>query len=122
MGFQTAGYGRHRSQWVKVFLSNYVEENAISLPGRIPGYKDDDIKLLSSHGTKTGVWHAFESACKAAGKQAVRYSKFIDLWQQFHPSVIVAKPMTDLCLTCQENTSKLLRAANLPDHEKSQCV
>ena len=30
--------------------------------------------------------------------------------------------MTDLCLTCQENTSKLLRAANLPDHEKSQCV
>ena len=55
-------------------------------------------------------------------KQAVSYLKFIDLWQQFHPSVIVAKPMTDLCLTCQENTSKLLRAANLPDHEKSQCV
>ena len=107
---------------VKVFLANYVEENAISLPGRIPGYKEDDIKLLSSHETKMGVWHAFESACKAAGKQAVCYSKFIDLWQQFHPSVIVAKPMTDLCLTCQENTSKLLRAANLPDHEKSQCV
>ena len=53
---------------VKVFLANYVEENAISLPGRIPGYKDDDIKLLSSHETKMGVWHAFESACKAAGK------------------------------------------------------
>ena len=107
---------------VKVFLANYVEENAISLPGRIPGYKDDDIKLLSSHETKMGVWHAFESAYKEAGKQAVCYSKFIDLWQQFHPSVIVAKPMTDLCLTCQENTSKLLRAANLSDHEKSQCV
>ena len=56
---------------VIVFLSNYVEENAISLPGRIPGYKDNDIKLLSSHEMKTGVWHAFESACKATGKQAV---------------------------------------------------
>ena len=30
--------------------------------------------------------------------------------------------MTDLCLTCQQNTSKLLRSANLPDNEKSQCV
>lgn len=28
---------------VKLFLSNYAEENAISLPGRIPGYKDEDI-------------------------------------------------------------------------------
>lgn len=107
---------------VKVFLANYVEENAISLPGRIPGYKDDDIKLLSSHETKIGVWRAFETACEAAGKQAVSYSKFIDLWQQFHPNVIVAKPMTDLCLTCQGNTSKLLRAANLLDQEKSECV
>ena len=40
---------------VKVFLTNYVEENAISLPGRIPGYKDEDIKLLSCHATKMGV-------------------------------------------------------------------
>jgi len=47
---------------VKVFLANYVEENAISLPRKIPGYKDDDMKLLSSHETKMGVWHAFESA------------------------------------------------------------
>ena len=30
--------------------------------------------------------------------------------------------MTDLCLTCQQNTSKLLRSANLPDNEKSQCI
>ncbi|PFX28253.1 hypothetical protein AWC38_SpisGene7018 [Stylophora pistillata] len=60
---------------VKVFIANYVEENAISLPGRIPGYKDEDIKLLSSHETKMGVWRPFESACKASEKQAVSYSK-----------------------------------------------
>lgn len=30
--------------------------------------------------------------------------------------------MTDLCLTCQENKTKLLRAANLPDPEKLDCV
>ena len=30
--------------------------------------------------------------------------------------------MTDLCLTCQQNMSKLLRSANLADQEKSECV
>ena len=30
------------------FLQNYAEENALLLPGRIPGYKRDDIKLLPS--------------------------------------------------------------------------
>ena len=55
---------------------NYVKENAISLPGRIPGYKSDDIKLLSSSETKMSVWHDFVAACTASGKQAVSYSKF----------------------------------------------
>ena len=40
---------------VKNFIDSYVEENAVMLPGRIPGYKSDDIILLSSCKTKTGV-------------------------------------------------------------------
>ena len=107
---------------VKNFLTNYVEENAVLLPGRIPGFKNDDIQLLSSSDTKMSVWREFKKACEETGKQAVCYTKFIDLWQQFHPNVVVAKPMSDLCLSCQQNTSKLLRSANLPDREKSECV
>lgn len=34
------------------FLQNYAEENAILLPGRIPGYKRDDIKILPSSRSK----------------------------------------------------------------------
>lgn len=30
--------------------------------------------------------------------------------------------MIDLCLTCQQNTSKLLRSANLLDRAKSECI
>ena len=37
---------------VTKFLKNYTEENAILLPGRIPGYKRDDIKLLPSSCSK----------------------------------------------------------------------
>ena len=34
------------------FLENYAEENAILLPGQIPNYKRDDIKLLPSSRSK----------------------------------------------------------------------
>ena len=34
--------------------------------------------------------------------------------------MVVVKPMTELCLTCQENTSHLQRASNLSDREKSE--
>ena len=44
---------------VKNFLTNYVEENAVLLPGRIPGFKND-IRLLSSSDTKMSVWRAFK--------------------------------------------------------------
>ena len=34
------------------FLQNYAEQHAILLPGRIPGYKRDDMKLLPSSSSK----------------------------------------------------------------------
>ena len=37
---------------IAAFLANYAEENAILLPGRVPGYIHDDIQLLPSCTTK----------------------------------------------------------------------
>lgn len=93
------------------FLTNYIEDNAFVLPGRIPGFKREDVQVLSSSETKTSVWRVYTTTCTA-----------VDLWHQFCPRVVVAKPMTDLCLTCQQNTTKLVRAANLPEHEKANCI
>ena len=75
---------------VKNFLNSYAEENTIVLPGRIPGFKND-IRLLSSSETKMSVWHAFKTACEGLGKQAVSYTKFINLWEQIHPEILVAQ-------------------------------
>ena len=107
---------------VKAFLSNFVGENAISLPGRIPGFKSDEIKVLSSSETKKTLWQVYEAACEASDVQAVGYTKFLKLWEQFYPNVVVAKPMTDLCFTCLQNTTKLQRATNLSESEQSVCV
>ena len=98
-------------------LENYVEENAIVLPGRIP-----EIRLLSLSETKMSVWKEYKGTSKTSNEKAVSYRKFLQLWDEFYPDVVVGKPMTDLCLTCQENTTKLQRAAHLSDEEKSECV
>ena len=64
---------------VKAFLSNYVEENAICIPGWIPGLKSDEIKVLLSSETKKTVWRVYEAACKASDLQTVCYTKFLGL-------------------------------------------
>ena len=48
---------------VKNFLSNFAEETALLLPGRIPGFKNEDIQLLSSSDTKIRVWNSFKNVC-----------------------------------------------------------
>ena len=99
-----------------------MEENAISLPGRIPGFKSDEIKVLSLFKTKKSVWRVYEAACETSDVQAVGYTKFLKLWEQFYLNVVITKPMTDLCFTCRQNTSKLQRAANLLESKKSECL
>lgn len=50
------------------FIVNFAELHALVLPGRIPGYKRFDVKLLPSHYTKATVFRAYESAIKAKGR------------------------------------------------------
>ena len=48
------------------FLQNYSENHAILLPGRIPGYKRDDLQLLPSSTTKKVriLLHRTPSPCR----------------------------------------------------------
>ncbi len=102
------------------FLLNYADLNAVLLPGRIPGYSKMDIKLLPSSVSKHGIWQLYKNA--AASSEPVRtlaYSTFNKTWKSLLPSIIIMKPMSDLCWTCQQNSTAILRAANQPDIEKS---
>ena len=76
---------------VKNFLSNYTEENAVLLPGRIPGFKNEDIVLLLSSETKMHVWNCFKNACEVASKRVVSYTKFIELWKQLNSLQILRR-------------------------------
>ena len=43
-------------QYVVRFIMHYSEDHTILLPGRVPGYKRDNIQLLPSSVTKREVW------------------------------------------------------------------
>ena len=103
------------------FILQYAEDHAILLPGRIPGYKRDDLQLLPSSTTKREVWEAYQVASSSILDMiTVCYSLFCGLWRQLTPQVIVTRPMSDLCWTCQQNSTLIMRAHNRPVEEKSE--
>lgn len=110
-------------EYVVRFLLNYCEQNGLLLPGRVPGYSKSDIKLLPSSVSKRGIWKVyFEAATETPDVHAVAYSTFCQLWRCQLPYLILMKPMTDLCATCQHNSTAVLRAANQPTSAKSDTL
>ena len=104
------------------FILNVAEEQALILPGRVPGFKRIDVKLLPSSMTKSRLWKTYQDACGADGRVAVGYSKFCDLWGQLCPFIVIMRPASDLCWTCQKNNNQILKSANLPEAQKAELV
>ena len=110
-------------EYVVRFIHNYAEQNALLLPGRVPGYSRSDIQLLPSSTSKRQIWRVYQSAADEDNSiHNVAYSTFCTLWRQLVPSVVLMKPMSDLCWKCQQNSAAILRAANHHESEKSATI
>ena len=107
-------------QHVIIFSVNYTEENGLLLPGRLPGYRNSDMKLLPSSTSKKVIWKSYQNATNECDDvHAVAYTTFCHVWRTLLPSVILMQPMADLCWQCQLNSQTILRSANSPEVEKS---
>ena len=104
------------------FIKDVAEEQALLLPRRVPGFKRIDVKLLPSNLTKHSLWKTYFNICMSTGQVSVGYSKFCDLWNQLCPFILIMRPATDLCWTCQKNNSQINKSANLPEAEKVDVV
>ena len=51
------------------FIKNYAEANAVSLPGRYPGFKNFKVNLLPSSTTRLNVYDSYKEAMQAADHQ-----------------------------------------------------
>ena len=99
-------------------IHNLPDSNAMLLPGRAPGYKDTDVKLLPSSTTKNSIWKQYLQAAANSSMRALAYPTFTQLWRQLLPHILVMKPMSDLCWVCQQNSTAIMHSANHPE-EKS---
>ncbi len=94
------------------FLVNYAATNAILLPGRIPGYRSTDIKLLPSSVSKSGIWKLYNDSAESDGVKSVGYSTFNKLWKSLVPSITI-------CLTCAGPANKTAQPFyELPTNQK----
>ena len=53
--FNTTSLSLDDIRQVVAYLVNFAEDHALVLPGRVPGYKRTDLKLLPSSETKAGL-------------------------------------------------------------------
>ncbi|XP_064631663.1 uncharacterized protein LOC135489956 [Lineus longissimus] len=103
------------TQRINTFLINFAEQYALVLPGRVPGFKRADLKLLPSCETKVSIWRKYCKAVTDLGHRTAKLSAFKSVWKSVAPHIVKTKPMTDLCGDCQLNNYKIYRSANLPN-------
>ena len=90
--------------------------HALPLPGQTPGNIDERYVLLPS---KRFVYRKYEEACQKSQDKVITRRKFESLWL---PYIVTAKPATDLCFTCQQNTRLIAKPVNLPEHLKTDRI
>ena len=95
------------TEFVVRFALNYAEQHTLLLPGRVPGYSRSDIKLLPSSVSKQAIWKVYKTAATSDSIRGVGYSTLTSLWRSLLPSIIIVKPMTDLCWQCQKTSTAI---------------
>ena len=107
-------------QYVAIFITNYAENHTICFLAEYPGHqRERDVILLPSSTTEKDVWDLYHTAAESASNvRVVGYFSFCSLWQQLLPHIIICKPMTDLCWTCQQNSTMIMRAYKRPEGEE----
>ena len=72
--------------------------------------------LLPTLHNKLFVYEKYQTACEDANHQPVSLWVFRKLWNSF----FATKPRTDLCMTCQQNISLVMRTQNCEDIDKKK--
>ncbi|XP_072015693.1 uncharacterized protein [Amphiura filiformis] len=102
------------------FICNYAEDHAIALPGRVPGFKRGDVKLLPCSTTKDAIFKLYVAAMAETEHRCMKYTSFKNVWLRLCPNIIRCKPATDLCWVCQQNQAIVSMSSNLPENEKAE--
>lgn len=65
--FNTKAFKPEDIQNTMRFIQNFAEDHALVLPGRVPGFKRSDVKILPSAYTKAAIWDHYRRLMQARG-------------------------------------------------------
>ena len=126
MAMQKALPQHHLIYFLAILRTLYFqlcEAACLLLPGRVPGYSRSDIQLLPSSDTKRAIWRSYITVAEAdATIRPVAYTTFCHLWKKLTPSIVIMKPRSDLCWQCQQNSTAIIRTANLSEADKTAAI
>ncbi len=60
-------YDLNNTRRTVTFISNYADDHALVLPGRVPGFQRDDVRLMPSSETKVKVYGAYRTSMRDLG-------------------------------------------------------
>ena len=66
------------------------------------------------------IWRLYCDSCAMNGDKAAAYQSFSKYWLQLQPNIRIGKPMSDLCWTCQQNSTMIAQSINKSEEEKSE--
>lgn len=87
-------------QNVKTFLINYASKYGLPLPGRLPNFRNEKALLLPSDKTKADIFQDYVQVAEQLQYREICVSEFKSIWLEQCPHILIMKPSTDLCHTC----------------------
>ena len=61
------------------YLLNFADQHGMMLPGRVPGFARDDLRVLPSHFTRKAIWQWYDEADTPALIRKVKLRAFCQL-------------------------------------------
>ena len=100
------------------FVKSYARDNALPLPGRVPGHREETTLVIPSSETKVKICELYKNISQEAALKPVGHSLFLETWNKLLPWIVIDKPSTDLCWTCQNFSETLSLSPNLSENDK----
>lgn len=107
---------------VKQFLLSYANKYGLPLPGRLPNFRNEKTILLPSDKTKAEVHQEYLTLADEMSLRKICLSQFKTVWLEQCPHILIMKPATDLCHTCQSFLSTLSCSGNLNEEENEDIL
>lgn len=104
------------------FKNNIADIHSPALPGRVPGFKKTDIKVLLSDLSLQSIYDSYATSCSTSGEACRSIRSFRKIWKAVLPTIIISKPSTDLCWTCQQHNYNYSSLMNHGEEKKAQLI